>query len=332
MGGLRRRARPPDAERPAQLLTARVVRRRRRALGVRDRLFGLLTLLERRRRLVADERAAAPPDDGELRGRRRAPLAALRWPRSVAVAARRRSGRGSDAQPLRPRARLLRQPRSRRHLHGPGARLLRARRGSTSTRGALGPLGADQAGRRGPGRPGDLLRARGHLARDQGLDVVAVAALVHEPLTSLISLPEARDLRRPRDLEGKTDRHRGDPVPGGLSRDDPGARGADARRRREVNVGLNLLPALLAGHADAILGGFRNIEGVDLAERGENPRRRPRGRARRSRPTTSWCWSPTRTRLEDDPEETRAVHRRARARHADAVADPEGATETCSRR
>ena len=41
------------------------------------------------------------------------------------------------------------------------------------------------------------------LARDQGLDVVAVAALVSEPLTSLISLPEA-GIARPRDLEGKT--------------------------------------------------------------------------------------------------------------------------------
>ena len=41
------------------------------------------------------------------------------------------------------------------------------------------------------------------LARDQGLDVVAVAALVHGPLTSLISLPDA-GIEEPADLEGKT--------------------------------------------------------------------------------------------------------------------------------
>ena len=41
------------------------------------------------------------------------------------------------------------------------------------------------------------------LARDQGLPVVAVAALVPEPLTSLISLPEA-GIDDPADLEGKT--------------------------------------------------------------------------------------------------------------------------------
>ena len=35
------------------------------------------------------------------------------------------------------------------------------------------------------------------LAQDQGLPVIAVAAIVHRPLTSLISLPEAGDRRRP---------------------------------------------------------------------------------------------------------------------------------------
>ena len=41
------------------------------------------------------------------------------------------------------------------------------------------------------------------LAREQGLDVVAVAALVDEPLTSLISLP-AGGIAEPADLRGKT--------------------------------------------------------------------------------------------------------------------------------
>src|SRR5262249_1182927 len=41
---------------------------------------------------------------------------------------------------------------------------------------------------------------------------------------------------------------------------------------KEVSVGLNLLPALIGGKVDAILGGFRNIEGVDLQQRGLNPR------------------------------------------------------------
>jgi len=109
------------------------------------------------------------------------------------------------------------------------------------------------------------------LARDQGLPVKAVAALVPRPLTSLISLPEA-GIRDVADLRGKTIATAGIPyqsdfldsilAPVGLGLDDV----------RQVDVGLGLLPAVLSGRADAMLGGFLNIEGVDLAERGLDPR------------------------------------------------------------
>ncbi len=108
------------------------------------------------------------------------------------------------------------------------------------------------------------------LARDQGLDVVAVAALVDEPLTTLISLPAA-GIAQPADLAGKRVATAGIPyqeaylaailAPTGLSVEDINV----------TDVGLNLLPALLGGQADAILGGFQNIEGVDLMQRGANP-------------------------------------------------------------
>jgi putative hydroxymethylpyrimidine transport system substrate-binding protein len=109
------------------------------------------------------------------------------------------------------------------------------------------------------------------LARNQGLPVIAVAALVPRPLTSLISLPSA-GISKPADLAGKTIATAGIPYQtdflaqilsrAGLSLDDV----------TQVDVGLGLLPALLSGRADAMLGGFLNIEGVDLAERGHHPR------------------------------------------------------------
>jgi putative hydroxymethylpyrimidine transport system substrate-binding protein len=109
------------------------------------------------------------------------------------------------------------------------------------------------------------------LARDQDLPVVAVAALVPRPLTSLISLPEAR-IADASDLRAKTIATAGIPYQAefldailadhGLTLDDV----------RQVDVGLGLLPAVLSGRADAMLGGFLNIEGVDLAERGRKPR------------------------------------------------------------
>ena len=109
------------------------------------------------------------------------------------------------------------------------------------------------------------------LARDQGLPVVAVASLVSEPLTSLISLPEA-GIASPADLRDKTIATAGIPYQdaflGRILRD---ARIGDDEVQ-QVSVGLGLEQAVLSGKADAMLGGFRNIEGVSLEERGENPR------------------------------------------------------------
>ncbi len=109
------------------------------------------------------------------------------------------------------------------------------------------------------------------LAQNEGLPVVAVAALVDRPLTSLISLPEA-GITDVRDLQGKTVATAGIPYQADYLEailDDVGLSPSDVS---QVDVGLNLLPALLSGRADAILGGFLNIEGVDLTERGRNPR------------------------------------------------------------
>lgn len=109
------------------------------------------------------------------------------------------------------------------------------------------------------------------LARDQGLPVVAVASLVSEPLTSLISLPDA-GIVNPADLRNKTIATAGIPYQdaflGRILRDER----IDEDDVEQVSVGLGLEQAVLSGKADAMLGGFRNIEGVSLEERGENPR------------------------------------------------------------
>jgi putative hydroxymethylpyrimidine transport system substrate-binding protein len=38
-----------------------------------------------------------------------------------------------------------------------------------------------------------------------------------------------------------------------------------------VNVGFGLLPSLISGSAQAMLGGYSNVEGVDLQQRGKDP-------------------------------------------------------------
>ena len=48
--------------------------------------------------------------------------------------------------------------------------------------------------------------------------------------------------------------------------------GVDPDTVDQVDVGFNLMQPLIAGRADAMFGGFLNVEGVDLAERGLDPR------------------------------------------------------------
>jgi putative hydroxymethylpyrimidine transport system substrate-binding protein len=108
-------------------------------------------------------------------------------------------------------------------------------------------------------------------ARDQGLRVISVGALVREPLTSIISLPRTR-IGRPADLEGKTVGTAGIDYQSAYLRTILEDAGVDPSRTRERNVGFSLVPALLTGRVDAILGGFWNYEGTELKLRRRKPR------------------------------------------------------------
>jgi len=163
------------------------------------------------------------------------------------------------------------------------------------------------------------------LARDEGLPVVAVAALVPRPLTSLISLPEA-GIASPEDLAGKTIATAGisyqaeflDAIlaEANLSPDDV----------ERVDVGLGLLPAVLSGRADAMLGGFLNIEGVDLAERGRDPRVVPVDEL--GIPTyDELVLVANSERVESDPEPLRLFIAALERGTREAIADPQAATE-----
>ena len=108
------------------------------------------------------------------------------------------------------------------------------------------------------------------LAREQGLDVVAIAALVNRPLTSMIWLQKS-GIKGVGDLKGKT------VATAGIPYQDAFLKTILARVKltpddvKAVNVGFGLLPALVGGSAQAMLGGFSNVEGVDLRERGKAP-------------------------------------------------------------
>jgi putative hydroxymethylpyrimidine transport system substrate-binding protein len=163
------------------------------------------------------------------------------------------------------------------------------------------------------------------LARDKGLDVVAVAALVDEPLTSLISLPAA-GIGSPAELRGKTIATAGIPYQAAYLETILAGAGMTAGDVQQVSVGLNLLPALLGGKADAILGGFKNIEGVDLERRGENPSVVPVNEL--GVPTyDELVLVANGERVEEDPEEIRLFIGALAKGTKDAAADPAAATQ-----
>ena len=108
------------------------------------------------------------------------------------------------------------------------------------------------------------------IARDEGLDVVAVGALAREPLTSLVSLGKDA-VRRGRQLDGRRVATAGIPYQAAFLRAILERAGLKEDDMERVDVGLNLLPPLIAGRVDAALGLFWNIEGVELARRGEDP-------------------------------------------------------------
>jgi putative hydroxymethylpyrimidine transport system substrate-binding protein len=162
------------------------------------------------------------------------------------------------------------------------------------------------------------------LAREQGLDVIAVAALVDEPLTSLISLPAA-GIAEPVDLRGKTIATAGIPYQSDYLATILRRASLSSGDVQEVNVGFNLLPALLSGRADAILGGFRNVEGVDLARRGESPRVVPVDRL--GVPTyDELVLVANSSQVEDDPEDLRLLIAALAKGTRDAIRNPEQAT------
>ena len=105
-------------------------------------------------------------------------------------------------------------------------------------------------------------------AREQEVPVVSVAALLQHPLNCLMMLEDS-DIERPADLEGRTVGMTGLPSDeailstmlehDGLTMDDV----------EIVNVGFDLLPAILAGRVDAVIGVYWTHETILAEQQGE---------------------------------------------------------------
>ena len=101
------------------------------------------------------------------------------------------------------------------------------------------------------------------LARDAGLRLVSIGALVQRPLTSIIALP-GHHVSSVADLAGKRVGTAGISYQAAELRSALAAAGVKPGSVQEVNVGFDLVPAMLSGKVDATLGGFWNYEAIQL--------------------------------------------------------------------
>jgi len=108
------------------------------------------------------------------------------------------------------------------------------------------------------------------LARNRGLPLVSIAAVVQKPLTSLISL-SSKHIAGARSLRGKTVGDAGIAYQHAYLGTILAHAGVSPSRVKEVNLGANLVPAMLSGRVDATLGGYWNYEAIQLQQRGKRP-------------------------------------------------------------
>jgi putative hydroxymethylpyrimidine transport system substrate-binding protein len=100
------------------------------------------------------------------------------------------------------------------------------------------------------------------LARAEGVPIVAIGAIVPTPLNS-IQVLESSAITHPRDLAGKTIGNPGIPANTVYLHTILRQVGVDPSSVKEVDVGYDLLPALIGKRVDAVIGPYWNIEAIE---------------------------------------------------------------------
>jgi putative hydroxymethylpyrimidine transport system substrate-binding protein len=104
------------------------------------------------------------------------------------------------------------------------------------------------------------------IARERGLDLVAIAAIVQRPLASVIAR-DRNEIRTPADLAGRTIGVTGVPSDDAVLDTVLRSGGVDPSSVHRVTIGFNAVADLAAGKVDAATA-FWNAEGVQLQQLG----------------------------------------------------------------
>ncbi|HYZ27989.1 MAG TPA: ABC transporter substrate-binding protein [Thermoleophilaceae bacterium] len=102
------------------------------------------------------------------------------------------------------------------------------------------------------------------LAAERGADIAAIGALVQRPLAAVIA---RADVKRPRDLAGRTVGVTGLPSDVAVLKAVVTGDGGDFRAVKQHTIGFSAVPQMIAGKVDAVTA-FWNAEGVVLHTRG----------------------------------------------------------------
>jgi putative hydroxymethylpyrimidine transport system substrate-binding protein len=108
------------------------------------------------------------------------------------------------------------------------------------------------------------------LARDAGEPLVAIGAIVQRPLTSIVSLA-SKHITTPAQLRGKRVGDAGIPYQHAYLETILKQAGVPASSVKEINVGDDLVPAMVSGRVDATIGAYWNYEAIQLREMGKKP-------------------------------------------------------------
>ncbi len=108
------------------------------------------------------------------------------------------------------------------------------------------------------------------LARNQNLPLISIAAIVQRPLTSIVSIG-SKHIRSPAQLKGKKVGDAGIPYQHAYLETILSHAGVPASSVKEIDVGDNLVPAMLSGRVDATIGAYWNYEAIQLRQLHKHP-------------------------------------------------------------
>ena len=108
-----------------------------------------------------------------------------------------------------------------------------------------------------------------HFFADEGLPLVRVGTLINSPLNTVIALDKS--IKSPADLQGKKVGYSVSGIEQATLATMAQHAKIDPKSIKLINVNFQLTSALLAGQVDAVIGGYRNIEALELKLQGKDP-------------------------------------------------------------